>query len=166
MRKLIRLFGFWYGCLGSLCALAWYISALLGSFGFPRNWEIVMAIAALHGVAACFTFQTHVSPAWEPLLSVTPGWIRLARTLFSLATLNFIVCFGIFLIAGKLGNQALEDKAVPLILTSFLLQNTVYVAIHWAFRPENLFPSAFIQAVANPLGSVLKLIFPGSPKKQ
>jgi hypothetical protein len=164
MRSLIRLYGFWYGCLGSLCALAWYGSALLGSFAFPRNWYLVEAVAALHGLGACITFQPHVRPAWEPLLSVTPGRIKLAKTLFGLATVNFIICFGIFLIAGKLGNKALEDRTVPLILTSFLLQNTVYIVFHWAFRPENLFPSSFIEVISNPLGSFLRLFLPNKKK--
>jgi hypothetical protein len=165
MRRVIRFFGFWYGCLGSLCALAWYLSTLLGSFTFPRNWGIVMTIAALHGVVACFTFQPKVRPPWQPLFSVTRERIRLARVLFGLATLNFIVCFGTLLIAGKLGNQTLEDKTVPLILTSFLLQNTVYIAVHWAFRPASLFRGSFIEAVSNPLGSFLRLVLPRSKKQ-
>jgi len=164
MRRSIRLLGFWYGCLGSLCALAWFVSALLGNFHFPRNWGMVMAIAALHGVAACFTFQPGVRPPWQPLFSVTEERIKLAKVLFGLATLNFVVCFGILLIAGKRGNQALEEKAVPLILTSFLLQNAVYMAVHWAFRPANLFPSSFIEAISNPLGSILKLVLPSKKK--
>jgi hypothetical protein len=94
------------------------------------------------------------------LFSFSPGRIRLAKTLFSLATLNFIACFGLFLVAGKLGDRALEERAVPLILTSFLFQNTVYMAVHWAFRPANLFPRAFIEALSNPLGSFLGFISP------
>lgn len=165
MRRLIQLYGFWYGCLGSLCALAWYVTALLGKFAFPSDWGIVMAIAALHGVAACLTFQPNVQPPWKPLFSGTLFQIRLAKISFGLATVNFVVCFGMLLLAAKARNQSLVDKAVPLILTSFLLQNTVYIAIHWAFRPANLFPNSFIQALSNPLGSLLRLILP-SEKKQ
>lgn len=160
MRKLIQLYGFWYGCLGALCCAAWYASTFLGYSAFPSfNWFLVFFI--LHCFAATFTFQPHVRPAWQPLFSITRGRIRLAKTLFGLATLNFIICFGMLLIAVKLGNQALEDKTVRLILTSFLLQNTVYIAIHWAFRPANLFPGSFIEAVSNPLGSILRGILPG-----
>ena len=159
MRKLIQLFGFWYGCLGALCCAAWYASVVLGYPALPSfNW--LLAFFILHCCAATFTFQPHMRPPWVPLFTLSPGRIRLAKTLFTLATLNFIVCFGIFLIAGKLGDRALEEKAVPLILTSFLLQNTVYIAVHWAFRPANLFPGAFIEALSNPLGSFLGLISP------
>jgi hypothetical protein len=31
MKNLIRLYAFWYGCLGTLCAFAWYIAAMLGT---------------------------------------------------------------------------------------------------------------------------------------
>ena len=163
MRRLIQLYGFWYGCLGSLCTLVWYASALLGRVPLLDD-KLFVVLFALHGIAACITFQPHVRPVWQPLLSVTPRRIKLAKTVFGLATLNFVVCFGILLIAGKLGNQALEDKAVPLILTSFLLQNTVYFALHWAFRPANLFPGSFIEALSNPLGSFLRLILPNKKK--
>ncbi len=163
LRRLIRLFGFWYGCLGAFSTAAWYLSALLGHAPL-LNDRLYLVLFALHGIAACFTFQPQVRPAWEPLLSVTSGRVRLAKTLFGLATLNFVVCFGIFLIAAKLGNQALEDKMVPLILTGFLLQNTVYIALHWAFRPANLFPGSFIEALSNPLGSFLRLILPNKRK--
>ena len=70
----------------------------------------------------------------------------------------FVLCLGAFIVASLRGYHALQDKTVPLILTSFLLQNTVYIALHWAFRPENLFSSSFIEALSNPLGSVLGLL--------
>ncbi len=165
MRRLIQLYGFWYGCLGSLCALAWYVTALRGSFSFPSNWGIVVAVFVLHGIAACFTFQPHVRPPWQPLLAVTRIRVRLARGLFALATLNFAVWFGAFIVAGNQRDQSFGGRAAFLILTSFLLQNTVYIALHWAFRPENLFPGSFIEALSNPLGSVLGLFSPKFKKQ-
>jgi hypothetical protein len=165
LRKLIQLYGFWYGCLGSLCALAWYVTALRGSFSFPSNWGIVIAVFVLHGIAACFTFQPHVRPLWQPLLAVTQIRVRLARGLFGLATLNFAVWFGAFIVAGNQRDQLFGGRVTSLILTSFLLQNTVYIALRWAFRPENLFPGSFIEALSNPLGSVLGLFSPRFKKR-
>jgi hypothetical protein len=160
LRRLIQLYGFWYGCLGSLCALAWYVAALRGSFSFPSNWGIVVAVFVLHGIAACFTFQPHVRPPWKPLLAVTQGRVRFARALFALATLNFAVWFCALIVAGNQRNQLFGGRVTFLILTSFLLQNTVYITLHWAFRPENLFPGPFIDVLSNPLGSLLGLFFP------
>jgi hypothetical protein len=164
MRQLVRLYCFWYGCLGTCCALWWHIVALQGQFAFPSNWWIVEAVFVLHALAAVCTFQRSLRHPWQPILIVTQSRIRLAKLLFSIATLNFILCLGAFIVASLGRYHALQDKTVPLILTSFLLQNTVYIALHWAFRPENLFSSSFIEALSNPLGSVLGLFLPRSKK--
>jgi hypothetical protein len=161
MKNLVRLYSFWYGCFGALCSFAWYIAAILGHASMLPNGWVVEAVFLLHAAAAVATFhRAPIRPAWSPILSVTPGRIRLARMFLGISTLNFIVCLGTLLVAAARGNPALENRAVPLILTSFLLQNTVYIAVHWAFRPENLFSASFIQTISNPLG----LLFPGSKK--
>ena len=90
------------------------------------------------------------------MLRVTDGRVRMGRILVALSTLNFLLCLGTFLVAAAQANTALENKAVSLVLTSFLLQNTIYIAVHWALRPENLFPGSFLRAISNPLG----LLFP------
>jgi hypothetical protein len=163
MKKLIRLYGFWYGCLGTLGAFVWYIAAILGRATIPDNVWIVEAVFAVHASAAIATFhRTPTGPKWQPLLSVTPGRVRLAKTLFGLSIVNFFLCLGVFVVAELRGNAALGSEAVAPILTSFLLLNTVYIGIHWAFRPENLFSSSFMQAVSNPLG----LILPDKKKRQ
>jgi hypothetical protein len=156
MKNLIRLYAFWYGCLGTLGAFAWYIAAVLGRATIPTEVWIVEAVFALHACAALATFhRTTMRPAWQPVLGVTLGRVRLARTAFGLSIINFLICLGVFVCAVVQGNAVLETKGVALILTSFLLLNTIYIAIHWAYRPENLFSSTFIRAISNPLGLIL-----------
>ena len=155
MKKLIQLYAFCYGCIGSFFAFVWYLAALRDSVAFPRSWWIVESVFVLHCIAACFTFQPHVRPPWQPFLAVTPRRIKFAKIVFTIATLNFIVYLVKAGIVGTRGEA--RDRISFLILTSLLLQNTVYIAIHWAFRPENLFPHSFIQAISNPLGSFLGL---------
>jgi O-antigen/teichoic acid export membrane protein len=155
MKTLIKFYAFWYGCLGSLFVFVWYIAAIRGHATMPDSVWIVEAVFVLHAAAALATFQrTSTRPAWQPVLDVTPARIRLARTLFALSIVNFLVCLGVFLYAEYRGNEALGNAGVALILTSFLLLNTVYIAIHWAFRPENLFSSSFLRVIANPLGEL------------
>jgi hypothetical protein len=152
MKKLIQSYCFWYGCLGTLCAFAWYIAAILGFPTMPTSVWVAEAVFALHGCAALATFhRTTMRPAWQPVLSVTAGRIALARSLFGLSIVNFLVCFGLFLVAEIRGNVALGNEGAALILTSFLLLNTIYIAIHWAFRPENLFSASFLRLISNPL---------------
>lgn len=163
LRRLIQLFGFWYGCLGAFSTAAWYVSALFGHAPLLDEWRYLVFFS-LHCMAACFTFQPHVRPAWEPILSVTPGRIRLAKTLLGLASMNFAGCFGLFLFTRTSADQALEQEAVSLVLSSFLIQNTVYIAAHWAYRPGNLLPPAIIEIFSNPVGSLLRLVWPGKKK--
>jgi hypothetical protein len=152
IRKLIRLYGFWYGCIGSLGFLVWYVSAVVGHFVFPNNWWIVEGVFLLHGCAAVFTFQPQVRQVWRPVLSVTTRRVRLAKAVLTLSTLNFVLCFGRLMIAALRGNTLVADQTIPLVLTSFLLQNTTYIAIHWGVCPENIFSSGFIKTVSNPFG--------------
>jgi hypothetical protein len=155
MKKLTRLYCFWYGCLGTLCALAWYITAVIDRASIPDEVWIVEAVFGLHALAAIATFQrTAMSPAWQPVLTVTPQRVRLAIILFYLSALNFLICIVVSIYAAANGNISLRDRGVALILTSFLMLNTVYIAIHWAFRPENLFSSSFLRFIANPFGEV------------
>lgn len=153
MRKLIRYYAFWYGCLGTLLSLAWYVAALDNRATIPNNVWIVETVFAFHATAAIATFQRGAGPrAWLPMILVTPARLKLARAVFSISLLNFICCLGVFIVGVGLGNQPLVERMVSLILTSFLLMNTIYIFIHWAFRPENLFSGSFIRAISDPLG--------------
>lgn len=153
MNNIIRLYSFWYGCIGSLGWFAWYISASFGDAAMPNNVWVAEAVFLLHATALMATFhRAPVRPSWPPVLSVTPGRVRLARILLGTSTINFIVCLGTFLVATMNRSVGLENKMVPLILSSFLLQNATYVAVHWAFRPENLFSGSFIRAISDPVG--------------
>ena len=162
MRGVIRFCGFWYGCLGMIGALAWYIAAILGCAILPRNVWIVESLFGIHGVVMIFTFQrSPVRRPWHPMLSVTPIRIRMARLLLGVVATNFSFCLGLFLFAALRRDLALANRAVPLIVTSFLLLNTIYIAIHWAFRPKNLFSPSWLRIISNPLG----LFFMSNNKK-
>jgi len=164
-RKLVPPLVFLYGCVGSLGALICFALALSGAFELPQTWLIVECIAALHALAACLTFQPGMRPPWPPLFAVTSERIRWARVLFFAATGNFVICVAGPLIADPDRYRWLEGRAAALILTSLLLQNTVYIAIHWAFRPENLFSPTFVEAISNPVGIVLKRILPNVKRR-
>jgi hypothetical protein len=152
MKKLIQLYAFWYGCLGALLVSIWQASVMLGHVALPQNWIWVEFAFLLHACAAMATFQR--GAAWNPLLSITPKRIVAARTLLVLVTLNFLLCFCWFLLGVYRGLQDVSGQAVALVLTSFLLQNTTYIAAHWAFRPENLFSPAFIRGISDPLSLI------------
>jgi hypothetical protein len=155
MKNTMRLFSFAYGCLGTIGFLICYIFALLGRATMPDDIWLAEVVFALHGIVAIATFQRMpVRPAWPPLLRLTDSRIRLTRILIGVSILNFLLCLGALVFAAVNANAPLEAKAVPLVLTSFLLQNTIYIAAHWAFRPENLFSGGFLRSISNPLGAL------------
>jgi len=151
MRRLVALYGFAYGCLGSVAALAWHAAAVLGYPVLPNSVWVVEAIFLVHGCTVVITF--HRSPTrrpWDPVLSVTVKRIRAAKLLLGLAVAYFSAYVGMFLFSEIRADATLCARAVPLILTSFALLNTIYVSLHWGLRPENILSAKFRSVMSNP----------------
>ena len=154
MKNFVRLYAFWYGCLGTALATIWHVLAILGRAELPDNVIVVETIFALHSMAAIFTFYRSPLPprAWQPLFTVTRRRILIAKAILGCTVADFLLCLPAFLFASLRHDAIVQQRLLPLLLTSFVLSNTVYIAIHWAFRPENLFSRTFIAALSNPLG--------------
>lgn len=157
MRRAIQMYCILYGCIGSILAFGWFLSALLGKFDETVSFFVVLGLFLLHGLAACLTFQRNPirNRRWEPVVALTSSHIRLAKLVLTIGTLNFAACFVIFMVAAHMKDQVLLGKMIYLILTSLVLQNTIYIAVHWLIRPENIFPEWFIEVLINPLGFFL-----------
>jgi hypothetical protein len=152
-----RWYGFLYGCVGTAFFFVLYVLALRGRFyGLPESGTAVLVIFCFHAVAGVVTFQPGYSQKWKPLFVVTLTRVRIARWALSTTSVQFAAFF-LLLFVSVHGQQAFRDWLIPVILTSFLLQNTVYVACHWSLRPENFLPQRLIQAFKNPLGFVVTL---------
>jgi hypothetical protein len=52
--------------------------------------------------------------------------------------------------------KAQAEWALSPFLASATLLSGVYIALHWAFRPENLFPRAFLTFAGNPFGAIIR----------
>jgi hypothetical protein len=149
-----RWYGFLYGCVGAVFFFVLYVLALCGRFyALTESKTAVLVIFCFHGVAGVLTFQQQYLRKWKPLLVVTSANVRAARFLFAAASLQFAAFFLVFAACGT-GRQPLRIWLVPVILTSFLLQNTIYIAWHWALRPENFLPRRMIEAFIDPLGFI------------
>ena len=136
--------------LSYLAVLAWHVTTLRGVVMFPNNASIAIPFFGIHALICFLTFDRSPTGLWEPLFKVTPRRVRLARLCLGLAVANFI--FYLLLVWGYfLRSKALDELRVLSFLTSLLLVNTLYVALHWAFRPENLFSHTFRQVIANPI---------------
>jgi hypothetical protein len=151
MKRLIALSCFGYGCVGSIVFLVWHFAALAGDPVLPKSVWTVEAIFLLHGSAMLATFRRNpMRTLIPPILGVTRKRQRLARFLLGSATLYFSVFLAIFVWAELAGKSALGVRMTPLVLTSFAVLNTVYIALHWAFRPENILPARLLKIASNP----------------
>ena len=140
MKRFVKHYAFCYGCIGATAFFACYICALTRRFdigNYLENNQLVWSVLVLHAFAMLATFQPGIK--WEPVVAITEKRLHIAKVILGLAILNFFL--GCFL-----------AKSASLTLTSLLLLNTIYIAIHWAFRPENLFPERFLAFITNPLG--------------
>jgi hypothetical protein len=155
MQRAIRLYGLWYGCVGTLCAFAWYIAAISDRALLPDNLWVAERVFVLHATAMLITFHRTGRQTWQPVFEISRTRITLAKILLGLSVVNFLLCVGLLIFARLFHDNALLGKTPGLILASFLLANTIYIAIHWAFRPENLFPRSFIEFISNPIGYFL-----------
>jgi hypothetical protein len=146
--KQVALFCFLYGCLASAGAFGWYWLALTGHATLPQNaWMFEVPFLA-HVAVMVATFQRLPSrKIFKPVLKVTPARIRGAQLLLLVSAANFGLC------AARVfwESAASSERTLSMVVTSLVLLNTVYVAIHWALRPENLFPGGFLAFMRNPL---------------
>jgi hypothetical protein len=138
---------FVYGCTASLGALVWYFASLAGYRILPQSVWVFAVFFSIHGIAMVITFYRRPWNPWKPVLKVTPERIRIAKLLLALVAANFL--FPLAVVVSEHGG--VSERALSMALTSLVLLNTVYIAIHWAIRPENLFPSWFLSFISNPL---------------
>lgn len=149
MRKLIERCCFVYACVASVGALVWYLAALAGHAGLPENVWVVESIVVVFAITMVITFQRRpLRDPWVPAVRITPERIRIAKVLLAVVAANFGLCT---IVAFAWGNRVGVDKALSMVLTSMMLLYSVYIAIHWAFRPQNLFVSGFLTFISNPL---------------
>lgn len=140
---------FIYGCIASVGALVWYLAALAGRAALPENVWAVKSIAVIFAITMVITFQRRpLRDPWVPVLRITPERVRGAKFFLAVVAANFGVCT---LVAFAWGNRVGAERALSMVLTSLMLLYSVYIAIHWAFRPQNLFPSGFLTFISNPL---------------
>jgi hypothetical protein len=148
MRTLVERYCFIYGCVASAGALVWYLAALAGRAELPDSVWVAEGLALIHGITMVITFhrRPYRSP-WAPVLQITPKRIRTAKVVLGTAAANFLFC----LVLAISEHRTVSERALSMLLASIMLLNTVYVAIHWAFRPQNVFPRQFLDFMSSPL---------------
>jgi len=148
MTKLVAGSCFAYGCVASAGALVWYLAALAGNAELPKSVWVAEGFLVVHVIVMIITFPRGPRRRpWEPVLQMTNERIRAAKVALGIVTVNFVFCVAV--VAWE--NRGASERALLMVLTSFALLNMVYIAIHWAFRPENLFPDQFLAFISHPM---------------
>lgn len=157
---------FWYGCVSAAgAAIFQYVSVTSTGVDLEGHGNVFMALFGVHLVALAVTLI--IDPRRLPLptaLPATRGNIVAGRLLLSAAVLNVVLWVG-HLVVTRYAGKHLTDEMFAGLLASMLLCTAVYVALHWAFRPENLLPPP-VMTVASFLANPWPSIFAGSRRSR
>lgn len=152
MRTAIARVAFAYGCTSLSLSIGWFALVLLGGEPPGVSLGIAIALAMIHGGVLVVTF--HREPgirAWTSVLPVTAGRLRAARVILGAALANFALCLIFVKVAEHRSTLPIYEHGLQLIVASLAVLSSVYITVHWAFRPENLFSRAVLDTAAFPL---------------
>ena len=152
MKKIIEVVCFSYGFLASLIAATVYVCVLLRRpLASLDLWQIE-ALFLTYGLVLVITAYRRPSrPLWTSIFLVTPARVRFARLMLGVITANFgLWMIGLF-VSHSLGETKDDSTALAGFFACFALVNAVYITIHWAYRPENIFSPSVMRFAANPL---------------
>jgi hypothetical protein len=133
VKSMIEIAAACYGLVGTFVAL--FLLAADDAVEFALDSRVI----AFHAVAMGLTFMSPAPLEWRPILRPTRGRVRLARVLLAAALLAAI---------GFLGRpQALDFGArdIDIAAAAFLMLSCAYMGVHWALRPENVFPLRWLR---------------------
>jgi|SRR5579859_7075875 len=138
MRTILAKFCFCYGVL--IGALGFSLMSAWSEIGTVGR-ELAIGIPLLIGyaVTAILTFPVYrARSGWDAIFEVSKMRKRASQFAILLSILTFGALLVISLVV-RLISGPLSSPLVLRLIGSFLLLNGVYFAIHWAYRPENIF---------------------------
>ncbi len=157
MPRVLRGGFFAFGCLLTAFAIVWMVAGLLGVIIAPRTRSQALIGFTLYVIVMLPTLGPWVRK-WPPFLTVTPARIATARILLLIAALISVSAIVIVIAARVTADPSLLNVGSVWLLGSLMLMNGVYVAIYWAYRPENVFGPTVTAWGRNPLGLLLVTI--------
>lgn len=155
MHRAVVILCFSAGCALALCSILWLIAAENGSFILPsKPWQGVV-MAMIYAAMMLFTLDRPSLDQWPPLFNVSRTRVVVARLALALSVL---ICAASFLLRplGRMaGEPRLAENSFFFAIASLGFLNGLYVALHWAFRPRNLFGPNMPNGLTDPLGVVI-----------
>jgi len=147
-----------YGCLALLASTTWLVVSWFFEPALPASPGPVLVPLGIHGLILTLTFQPFVGPEpfWSPVWRISPRRRMWARSALACAA---ILCVGSAIWCVVLTRESHDEdlivRAAILTIASLAILSSLYIVLHWAFRPENLFSESFIEFASNPLGYLL-----------
>jgi len=153
MKRYLAIYGFACGFLGSLGAAAMYVAALRGELRIPDKPALITTILAVNASTWVLALYRPIGETpWQPVFRVTRIVAGLAKALLS-GVLTLVVGTIIYLRWQTAYRNPPGEQAFLAFVMSVALLQAVFLAIYWAVRPENIFPSRWIRRwnSSNPL---------------
>lgn len=153
MRQMERA-GFIYGAIATSIASVFYFRmALLGYPSFTSSRPVTLAVILLHGANIAIAAYGPVESPWRPAIQPTWFYRVLARSAVLLTSALIGIHASVLVFAVNTADSAFGERASSGLIGSLLLGTSVYLAAHWALRPENFLP-AFVRRWADPLTTI------------
>lgn len=156
MRRRLATSMFVYGYVSSIVALLWLGDALASVNVHPIKFWLTESVFVFHGCVLVLTF--HRNPGarlWPPVLKMTSSRVKAARLILLLASANVGGWLSAVLVLALQNNSTARWALLPFLASCYFL-SALYIALHWAFRPENLLPRGFLVFISNPLGMMAR----------
>ena len=139
MRQVLATLWMLGGCLLAGFGIAWFMAAGFGVIISPRSPGEMAIGFVLYGLLMMMTIDRYPSSPWLPVLRITRRRIVAARWILSMTTTLFVATMIATAAARSWGTRSAYQVFLRWMIGSALVANGVYVALHWAYRPGNLF---------------------------
>ena len=157
MKRRLATSVFIYGCLSLIVSIVWLGAAVLSANIHSVSLWLAEGLFILHGCVLVLTFHRRPGTVlWLPVLRITSQRIKAAQAILLVTALNMIGWLTAIFVLALQNYKAQAEWALSPFLASAALLSGVYIALHWAFRPENLFPRAFLTFAGNPFGAIVR----------
>jgi len=158
MKQRIAVFAFSYACLGTIFAGSSYALAMLGKLCLPSQpWLVAPLIVVHFGICWVLTFYRPLGESpWQPVLRVTRILVAVAKAMFGLALALALLTLAAVLWQRHQHGSPRNQEFLAFLLSLLILQ-TVYTAIYWGVRPENVFSWSWMWRCAQPNPMLVKM---------
>ena len=152
MKRCIELLCFIYAVLASFGSLCWELCVLRGGGELTGNLFTIEIVFLSFGIVLVMTAYTRASrPLWHPVFPLSPVGARVIRWATIAAIAHFGVWMTLLIVAPSAGGGLQRGKMLSGTCASFALAVTIYMAFHWAFRPEKFLSARVMRIASNPL---------------